>query len=53
MSDLFAWFQNYLSLSKLTAVTVPGMVVAFALILVLGPIPARMTLRAARSAQHP
>jgi hypothetical protein len=39
MSDLFAWFQNYLSLAKITAVTVPGMVVAFALILVLGPIP--------------
>jgi hypothetical protein len=39
MSDLFAWFQNYLNLSKLTAVTVPGMVVAFALILVLGPVP--------------
>jgi hypothetical protein len=39
MSDLFAWFQNYLNLSKLTAVSVPGMIVAFALILVLGPIP--------------
>jgi hypothetical protein len=39
MSDLFAWFQNYLNLSKLTAVSVPGMVVAFALVLVLGPIP--------------
>jgi len=39
MSDLFAWFQNYLSLSKIAAVTVPGMIVAFALILVLGPIP--------------
>jgi hypothetical protein len=30
MSDLFAWFQGYLSLSKTTAVTVPGMVEAFA-----------------------
>jgi hypothetical protein len=39
MSDLFGWFQSYLNLSKITAVTVPGMVVAFALILVLGPIP--------------
>lgn len=39
MSDLFAWLQNYLSLSKIAAITVPGMVVAFALILVLGPIP--------------
>jgi hypothetical protein len=39
MSDLFTWLQNYLNLSKLTAVTVPGMIVAFALILVAGPIP--------------
>lgn len=39
MSDLFAWFQSYLNLSKLTAVTVPGMIVAFALVLVLGPVP--------------
>jgi len=39
MPNLFAWFQNYLNPSKLTAVTVPGMVLAFALILVLGPIP--------------
>jgi len=39
MSDLFAWFQNYLNLSKLTAISVPGMIVAFALILILGPIP--------------
>ena len=39
MSDLFNWLQNYLNLAKLTAVTVPGMIVAFALILVAGPIP--------------
>lgn len=41
MSDLFGWFQSYLNLSKITAVTVPGMVIAFALVLVLGPIPCR------------
>ena len=41
MADLFTWFTSYLNLAKLTAVTVPGMVVAFALILVLGPIPCR------------
>jgi hypothetical protein len=41
VSDLFGWFQNYLNLSKLTALTVPGMVIAFGLILVLGPIPCR------------
>jgi hypothetical protein len=41
MPNLFTWFQNYLNPSKLTAVTVPGMIVAFALILVLGPIPCR------------
>ncbi len=41
MPNLFTWFQNYLNPSKLTAVTVPGMIVAFALVLVLGPIPCR------------
>lgn len=41
MSDLFGWFQSYLNLSKIAALTVPGMVIAFALILVLGPIPCR------------
>jgi hypothetical protein len=39
MADLFSWFQSYLNLSKLTAITVPGMIVSFALILVFGPIP--------------
>lgn len=39
MADLMSWFQSYLNLSKLTAITVPGMVVAFALLLVLGPVP--------------
>ena len=39
MSNLFGWLQNYLNLAKITAVSVPGMIVAFALILVLGPIP--------------
>jgi hypothetical protein len=41
MSDLLSWFSSYLSIAKITAVTVPGMVIAFALILVLGPIPCR------------
>jgi hypothetical protein len=41
VSDLFGWFQSYLNLSKLAALTVPGMVIAFGLILVLGPIPCR------------
>lgn len=39
MPDLPAWFSNYFSPSKITAVTVPGMILAYALILVLGPIP--------------
>ena len=43
MADLFSWFQSYLNLAKLTAITVPGMVVAFALILVLGPVPCSNT----------
>jgi hypothetical protein len=41
MSAWLTWFQNYLNPSKLIAVTVPGMVVAFALVLVLGPVPCR------------
>jgi len=41
MDTLIQSITSFLNLSKLTAVTVPGMVVAFALILVLGPIPCR------------
>ncbi len=41
MDTLIQSLTSYLNLSKLTAVTVPGMVIAFALVLVLGPIPCR------------
>ena len=41
MSDLFGWFQSYLNLAKDHCGHRAGMVIAFALILVLGPIPCR------------
>lgn len=39
MSDLLQWLTSYLNVSKLTALTVPGMLAAVALLLVFGPIP--------------
>jgi len=39
MSTWLTFFQSYLNPGKLAAVSVPGMVIAFALVLVLGPVP--------------
>ena len=39
MSTWLTFFQSYLNPGKLAAVTVPGMVIAFALVLALGPVP--------------
>ena len=43
MNALIQSIGSFLNLPKLTAITVPGMVIAFALVLVLGPIPCRDT----------
>jgi hypothetical protein len=39
MSSWLTFFQSYLNPGKLAAVSVPGMVIAFALVLALGPVP--------------
>lgn len=39
MSNWLTFFQSYLNPGKLAAVTVPGIVIALALVLALGPVP--------------
>ena len=39
MSSWLSFFQSYLNPGKLAAVTVPGIVIALALVLALGPVP--------------